>query len=93
MPMQTVQVTLSGVTHVSTANLPFQELRLNPDAADYVVGEDATLSDTKYFAKVVATGSGVIIGNGPAAIAVGNLKNLYLKGTDGHAINLGVITL
>jgi hypothetical protein len=93
MPMLTLQVTLgAGATQCSATSVPFQELRLNPSAADYYIG-DSTVSTTKYFAKIATGGSAQIIGNGPGNIAVDNLKNVYLIGTAAGVVNLGVVVL
>ena len=93
MPMQTIQVTLgAGATQCSASNIPFQELRLNPSAADYYVG-DANVSTTKYFAKIATGGSAQIIGNGPSNIKIDTLQNVYLIGTQAGVVNLGVVVL
>jgi hypothetical protein len=94
MPMKTIQVVLgAGATQVTSVSTPFQELRLNASAADYYVG-DANVSTTTYFAKVPTSGgAATIIGNGPSNIAIDNLKNVYLIGTQSGVINLGVIVL
>ena len=93
MPMLTLQVTLgAGATQISSTNIPFQELRLNPSAADYYVG-DSTVSTTKYFAKIATGGSAQIIGNGPSNIKIDTLQNVYLIGTQAGVVNLGVVVL
>lgn len=97
MACKTIQITLASAAaqQISTTDVPFQELHLNSTTNQYYFGS-SDVSSTKFFRTVLATGSAasaVIVGNGPAAIGIDNLKNLYIKGTQGDVINLGVITL
>jgi hypothetical protein len=101
MAIKIIQVTLgAGATVIVDGTLdvnlnksfPFQELRLNPSAADYYLGL-SDVSTSKYFCKVTAAGSAVVIGNGPAALKIEDLRNLYLIGTQSGVVNVGVVGL
>jgi hypothetical protein len=102
MAFKVIQVTLGAaatpiVDGTLAANsgksFPFQELRLNPAAHDFYLGL-SDVSTTKYFAKNVTTAAtATIIGNGPSATKIDDLRNLYLLGTQNDVVNVGVLGL
>jgi hypothetical protein len=72
---------------------PVQEIHLNPAAHDYTFGP-STVTATLYVRKITTAGAtAAIVGNGPAAIAIDVLENLYLFGTQNDVVNVGVVTL
>lgn len=101
MAIKTFQISAGAVTATPIINpattpthkTPVQELHLNPSSGDYYFG-NADVSSTKYFRKVASTGVTAIVGNGPAALAIDVLENLYVLSASGTiTINIGAVTL
>lgn len=94
MALKVYQVTLgAGATQITTDTVAAQEIHLNPAAHDYEFGL-SDVSATKYFRKVTTTGATTaIVGNGPPAISIEKMYNLYLIGTQNDVVNVGVVTL
>lgn len=82
------------VTAVAGHRTPWQEIQIDgAPAHDLFIG-DSNVSSTNYAIKIAATtGSARIIGNGPAAIKIDDLENIYVSGTQNDVVHGYALTL
>lgn len=73
---------------------PFQEIQFDPAIAHDTFIGDSSVSNSNYAIKLPANGTTPrIIANGPAALAVDKIENLYVSGTQNDVLHFYAITL
>ena len=71
-----------------------QEIGFDPAIAHDTYIGDANVSSSNYAVKLPANGTTPrVVGNGPAAIRIESLHNLYVSGTQNDVLHFYVITL
>lgn len=73
---------------------PFMEIGFDPAIAHDTYIGDLNVSNSNYAVKLPANGTTPrVIANGPAAIAIDKLENLYVSGTQNDVLHFYCITL
>lgn len=90
MAVQTIQLTLSGATRLTTTRTPINQIVFSRDAADYYVGTSNV--DSTHGIKVGSADTENTVIGPFSAVSPMDASEFYLKGTDSHVLQVLLIT-